>query len=128
MGKADFLEISETPFAAQFPTANFAIRFTIGNTATYSLFTVTENSLDEVGNNVSIDGGVAMTNPRTALQFPFSFNTAFTDTYQKSGQQQKTVFHKYDSYGMLKTPQSTVTNVLRDLTIDNGDTAVNFWG
>lgn len=127
IGIADFLPMSSTPYASQYPAANFAIKFTVNGSVSYSLFKLTATALEEVGNNVSTTGGVPFLNFRTALVFPYTFNLSNTDTYQKSGQGTKTIIHKYDAYGTFIASSGTFHNVMRDLTIDNGDTSVNLW-
>ncbi|MBC7382356.1 MAG: T9SS type A sorting domain-containing protein [Bacteroidia bacterium] len=127
LGTAEFLQMSATPYATQYPNANFAIKFNINGTTVYSLFNLTSTIFEEVGNNVSTSGGVPFLNPRTALIFPYTYNTIHSDTYQKTGQSNRTIIHKYDSYGNFTTSMATHNNVIRDLTIDNGDTAANFW-
>jgi hypothetical protein len=128
MGTVDFQEMSATPYALQYPAANFAIKFTIGGNVSYSLFRLSDSTMDEVGNNVSTSGGVPFTDYRTALVFPFTYNLSHTDNYQKTGQGMKTIKLKYDAYGSFVTSSGTTNNVMRILTVDNGDTAANFWG
>ncbi len=127
-GTAEFQEMSATPYAAQYPDANFAIRFTINSSVSYSLFKISATALEEVGNNVSTSGGVPFTNFRTSLVFPFTFNKSVSDNYQKMGQGTKTINLAYDAYGSFIADGVTHTNVMRIFTVDNGDTSANFWG
>ncbi len=128
LGTVDFQEMSATPYALQYPAANFAMKFTVGSNVFYSLFRLSDSTMDEVGNNVSTSGGVPFTDYRTALVFPFTYNLTHSDNYQKTGQGMKTIKLKYDAYGSFVTGLGTSNNVMRIMTVDNGDTAVNFWG
>jgi hypothetical protein len=127
-GTAELLAMSATPYELQYPEANFAIKITpTGSTAMYSLFNLTASILEEVANNVGSPSPVSFTNARTALVFPFTFTLLDSDTYQKSGQGQKTTTNHYDSYGTFMANGVTVTNVVRNEIIDDGNTSYNFW-
>jgi len=127
MGTADLLDMSSTPYASQYPDANFAIKFTVGTNSQYSLFHLTSTVLEEVANNVGTGTPTAFVNYRTALTFPFTFNLINSDTYQKSGQAVKSITNHYDAYGTLKTGIGTFYNIVRNLYNDNGDTSANCW-
>jgi len=126
-GTAEFQEMSATPYATLYPTANFAIKFTINSAVQYSLFKMSTIAMEEVGNNVSTAGGVPFTDSRTALVFPFSYTQSVSDNYQKMGQGTKTIKLAYDAYGSFIAPSITTSNVMRIFTVDNGDTSANFW-
>ncbi len=120
IGTADFQDMSSTPYAAVYPTANFAMKFTVGTNITYSLFNLTSSVLEEVANNVGTSNPTSFLDYRTALLFPYSFNMSNTDTYQKSGQSATTITHIYDSFGTLTLPSGNVTGLIRDYSTDNG--------
>lgn len=127
-GTSDFLAMSSTTFAAQYPNANFAMKFTPTNgSAIYSLFNLSSTILEEVANNVGTATPVSFTNYRTALVFPFTYTLSNSDTYQKSTQNAKTITNTYDSYGTFITSATTYTNVIRNYTIDDGNTSLNWW-
>lgn len=128
-GTADFMDMASTPYAAQYPAANFAMRFIpIGSSELYSLFTLTTSSLNEVANNVGTPNETSFIDPRETLVFPFIYNTSSTDVYQKTGQGQKVIVNNYESYGTLVTSFGTTNNIVRITTTDNGNTSLNFWG
>ena len=126
-GTADLQDMSATTYGTAFPAANFAIKFTSGGVSQYSLFRVTSSIMEEVANNVGASGQTSFINARTALVFPFTFNSSDSDLYQKSSQSTKYVTNKYDSYGTLITPSGTYNNVVRILINDDGTTSLGFW-
>jgi hypothetical protein len=127
-GTAEILAISATPFELQYPEANFAIKITpSGSTAIYSLFNLTGSVLEEVANNVGSPNPVSFTNARTAIVFPFSYTMLDGDTYQKLGQNEKSVSNHYDGYGTLIANGVTATDVVRIEIMDDGNTSYNFW-
>lgn len=126
-GTVDFLEMSATPFANEYPGANFAMKFTEFSSTHYSLFNLSGSVLEEVANNVGTANAVTFTNYRNAAIFPFSFGLTNTDTYQKSTQSVKTIISTYDSYGTFITSSNTLNNVVRIMMVDDGNTSVVFW-
>ncbi len=127
IGTVDFLEMSATPYANDYPAANFAMKFTVAGNSTYSLFNHTSTILEEVANNVGTGSPVSFIDFRTSLVFPFSFNLSNTDSYQKDGQGVKSISNTYDSYGTFIANTTSNSNVVRLLTDDNGNTSYNWW-
>lgn len=127
-GTAEFLDMSATPFENEYPTANFAMKFTIsGEDQNYSLFYHSAVVLEEVATNVGTMDAVSFTNYRTTLVFPFSYNQENNDTYQKSGQAEKTISNTYDAYGSLLVDSETYTNTVRSYMLDDENTKVIWW-
>jgi hypothetical protein len=120
LGTADLQDMASTPYALQYPAANFAMKFTVGGNAVYSLFNLTGSILEEVANNVGTSTPTTFLNYRTALVFPYTFNLTNTDTYQKNGQSANTISHTYDAYGTITTSTASINNLVRDLSTDNG--------
>ncbi len=128
MGTVDFLDMSDTPFATDYPAANFAMKFTpLLGSISYSLFNLTDSVFEEVANNVGTSDAVSFIDHRTSLVFPFAFNSTNTDTYQKENQWIKTIASTYDAYGTFTANGTTSTNVVRFNTDDNGNNSVNWW-
>jgi hypothetical protein len=128
IGTVDFLDMSETPYQAEYPAANFAMKFTLtGEASDYSLFNLSTTVFDEVANNVGTDNPVSFLNYRTTLVFPFTYNLSHTDTYQKENQEIKTVILTYDGYGTFIANDTTNTNVVRIFTDDNGNIGPVWW-
>jgi hypothetical protein len=126
-GTADFLDMASTPYETDYPAANFAMKFTAGGTSKYSLFNLSNTVLEEVANNVGTASPVSFTNYRTSLVFSFTFGLTNTDTYQKITQGTKTINNTYDSYGTFISNSITNINIVRILTVDDGNTSINWW-
>jgi len=120
LGTVDFMDMASTGYAAQYPTANFAMKFTIGGVSKYNFSNLTSTVLEEVAINVGTSGLQTFIDYRTDLVFPFTFNLSNTDTYQKNGQSATTVTHNYDAYGTVTTSSTSINNLVRDLSTDNG--------
>ena len=128
VGTAALEDMTANPFASQYPAANFAIKFTpTGGPSIYSLFNLTNSVLEEVANNVGSPSATPFIDYRTALVFPFTFNLTNNDTYQKNGQGVKSISNTYDAYGTLIVGATTFSNVIRILTVDDGNTSINVW-
>ncbi|MDY0344489.1 MAG: T9SS type A sorting domain-containing protein [Lentimicrobium sp.] len=128
IGTVDFLEMSETPYQAEYPEANFAMKFiTTGFPTNYSLFNHSTTKFEEVANNVGTDNPVSFLNYRTVLTFPFTFNLSITDTYQKENQEEKTITITYDSYGTFIANDTTFNNTVRLFTDDDTNIALTWW-
>ncbi len=109
-----------TPYAAQFPTSNIA---STPNNSDYSYFT---SSLSDFLYNGY--GGMfqvnSYTNPETILQYPFTYNSNFSDTY--SSVYNNGVANSYlngtttstgDAWGTLILPNGTFNDALRIRTV-----------
>ena len=74
--------------------------------------------------------GITVTylNPSTAFQFPFLFNSSFTDTSQITGSSVvNTRTTTYDAYGTLTTAFGTYNNVIRLKRLENTVFASYTW-
>lgn len=129
MATVNFLEMSDTPYEAAYPAANFAMKLTsiLDGSFSYSLFHLSESVFEEVANNVGTDNPVSFLNYRTSLIFPFPFNSSNSDTYQKENQEIKTIESTYDAFGTFKVNGSNINNVIRFNTDDNGTLSLNWW-
>ncbi len=127
LGTVDFLNMNSTPYAAQYPTANFAMKFVAGANTSYSLFNHTATILEEVANNVGTPSPVAFTDYRTALVFPFTYNLVDNDTYQKTGQVMKTISNSYTGYGTFISNFGSNSNIVQNVIDDNGNTSYFYW-
>lgn len=82
----------------------------------YNYFIVTDSNLQMVTKNITTPGGMNdySANPKTVMQFPFSYGLEFTDTCMGTGDTgAHTVVVKYDGYGILLMPDATHRNVAR---------------
>lgn len=107
---------SSTPNSASFPQANICLQ---SSTST-RYYDASSSSLTYLGDVSATNGTRIFSNPEVFLNFPFNYNTTFTDaffsvyvssatTYTLSGTRQVT----YDGYGTLSTPSGNFTNVAR---------------
>lgn len=73
-----------TPFSSDFPTANHAFFFNLGDTAaSYAYFNLTNSALFELGSGVSFGGFTSVTvndPPVLAFPFPATLNTTWDNT------------------------------------------------
>lgn len=125
-GTADFEDMASTPYAVQYPAANFAIKFTMGATPFYSLFIKSASKLEEVANNVGA-AGVDFLDYRTALVFPFTYNFSDNDTYQKTAQSSKTIVSTYTGYGSFISNPTTYPDAVQVTIVDDGNTKAMWW-
>lgn len=116
------IPVAGSPYAAQFPTANYLYKFEgMGGTRYYyhnltsAKYEILSMAYDgTIGENYSPD-------PLIWVTFPYTFNTVFTDTYQSTDDEIATSFTStYDAYGTLVLPTGTFTNVIRQKTVKNG--------
>lgn len=120
--------VGNTPFAAQFPTANNCYKFSgIFPQDRYYYQNVSATKYEIIGLGISTLGGNNYTpNPRTFVTFPYTFGTVFNDTYKTTTDvSETTVVATYDGYGTLILPTGTYTNVIRQKVVKNG-TVVNY--
>ena len=116
-GTAKIVDPATTPYAAMFPTANYAIQLTPNGApdSMYEYYHVTGTKWDIVGSSYSAasPGGDYTPNPKTMIPFPFTFTQSVTDTFQKVGSSASSVTITYDGYGTLVTPYRINSNVIR---------------
>ncbi len=116
----ELTDMASTGYAAQYPTANFAMKFTIAGAVTYNFSVLTSSKWEEMALNVGSSGLQTFLNNRTILPLPFTYNLKDSDIYQKNGQSAKSTTHFYDAYGTLKVGTATFTNIVRDMSTDYG--------
>jgi len=121
-GISENVPIANAPHRTTFTTANTCSHFTgsLGEIWTYSLITPTK--YEEIG---IVYVGVAMvnlsSNPRTFVEFPYTYNKTINDTYAVSGITYS-FSTLYDAYGTLRLPFGTFNNVVRQKRIENAST------
>ncbi|HEX8563045.1 MAG TPA: T9SS type A sorting domain-containing protein [Flavobacterium sp.] len=126
LGTQTAIPYATSPLASQFPEANYCYTMdsAFSDELMYFYHSLTPTSfeiyslgyLGEVGEDFRQD-------PRTYVTFPYTYNTVFTDTYQRatdSGPQ--TVTATYDAYGTLIMPFGTFQNVVRQKVVTEGNT------
>jgi hypothetical protein len=123
VGTLNTIDPATSPFAASFPTSNYA--YTLATT--YSYFQASSSKMEVLAYSITSpgSGNDFSPNPRTVLKFPFSYNDTETDTWQKVGGSTNNVTITYDGYGTLITPSATYSNVVR-VKEDYGGGAVDY--
>ncbi|SCX91887.1 T9SS type A sorting domain-containing protein [Flavobacterium caeni] len=122
--------VSQTPFGAQFPTANNCYKFSgMFPPDRYYYQHVTPDRYDIIGMAITTTTGDNYTpNPRTFCTFPYTFGTVYNDTYRTVNEGTDTsVVVTYDAYGTVILPTGTYTNVIRQKVVKNGTTTNYNW-
>jgi len=114
---------ASTPFADDFPEANIAY-VNIPSTNTYSYHQISTSEMFYVG--VGMDPGTSTENINhfpdaiKGMQYPFSFNDVYTDTYFFIFPSDLMLIHERgtitataDAWGSVKTPAGTYNSTLR---------------
>lgn len=101
---------SQTPYAAQFPTASLASRSDLSDTASISYMRATSSEFALLG-QVSPTGSTTLAAPWVQAKFPFTYNTEFstntTITIEEGGVPTNGTIQsntKVDAWGTVKTP------------------------
>lgn len=105
---------SATPYAADFPTASYAVH---GSDGSYQFVskTATENQIIGVADSAS-GQVISYTNPILEAVRPFSFNNTANDNFWYSmptNSGSGDVLALADAYGTIQTPAGSYSNVLR---------------
>lgn len=127
---------SATPYTSQYPAATLAYSTTSGQgNAGYIYYKISATAFENVGFATS---AIQMyyTNPQLVLQYPTTFNSSYSDTYEGSGtnSQNITTYRKgnvdvnADGWGTLILPQATFTNVLRVKIEQTTKDSINIMG
>ena len=117
------LEVPNTPYAADYPDASFAIYDQIDQAHRfYMLVNNGNNQSLMLSGDAGPGGNVVYTDAQQLLDFPFTYNDEFTDTYAGSYlwsgtnyivERNGTVTVEADAYGTLTMPYGTINDVLR---------------
>ncbi|MDX1406501.1 MAG: hypothetical protein R3330_00160, partial [Saprospiraceae bacterium] len=111
-----------TQYYNSFPESNVCL-YGIGF-GSYNYYLHTNEKLEDLGNAFG-NFRLLYTDPRTIVEFPFTFGSAFTDDYATTSQIAGvnmygwgTVQASGDAYGRIRLPESDFDNVLRIMTMD----------
>lgn len=115
-----FVPVSSTPNGSAFPGATVCQQYDPPNTL-YGYTQFSSGAVDALGTDFPGFSTVHFTDPRRSLEFPFTFNDTWTDTFAGDGTSfggitsiiTGTVDGNADAYGTLVLPYGTFTNVLR---------------
>ncbi len=111
-----FVTSASTPYSAQFTTSNMA---STNDNSSYNYFTASASNILFNGNGVP-GMVVSYTDPQLYMQYPFTFNTNFTDNfgcnYVSNGTptvRTGTISVSGDAWGTINLPVGSFTNALR---------------
>ncbi|HRH70796.1 MAG TPA: hypothetical protein PLB89_14940, partial [Flavobacteriales bacterium] len=82
---AAFIPPVGTPYAASFPTANLCFRLDLGGDFRYSYYFLSPSGLDMLAEDLGTPDAVQYTDPKTVLQFPFTYGTSYVDEFAYEG-------------------------------------------
>jgi hypothetical protein len=140
-----YVNPSTTPFAAQFPTANYAFQGQVqespGST-TYGYYKLDNSSFELLGSATSASGYdlvINFSNPLTQITFPASLGSSNSDTYESVANSSfpgniftsnGTYSYTIDAYGTLTSSSGTYNNVVRlkSRDISNDTSIISFLG
>lgn len=142
VGTLDFIVASGTPFAANYPTANWVWAQTPTGVATdYIYLDISSSGIEVIADDVP-SATNNYTDPKRILQFPMSLGQSLTDSYTDMDGP-SSVAWAYTGHGTAITPLGTFTDLakvvsteddillwnttpLYPLVIDNGSTVLVF--
>ena len=108
---------SGTPYASSYPTANVTQYQAAASAYTY--YQTSSSQILNLGTALP-SSTVVNSNPQTVMQYPFTYNTNFTDNFQaqfaSSGgtvYRRGTITVTGDAYGTITLPTGTFNNALR---------------
>ena len=108
-----------TPYAATYPTANWVWGQTLTGVGTnYYYLLINTSAIEVVARDVP-SSPVNYSDPSRVMQFPWAYNTSFTDPYVANGNP-STVTWTYTGHGTLILPNETYTDVVMTQS-DEGD-------
>lgn len=110
-----------TPYASTFFQANFTHHYVGSFNETWHYYKVSD---DKIELHAEIFPGIFAANytpnPKTIIEFPYTFNRTYTDTYKIVGEPEVAFTATYDAYGTLILPFGTFHNVIRQKIVTNG--------
>jgi len=123
LGITENVPLAGTPHSSLFTLANNSSHFSGSLGEIWSYFRVSPVKYEEIG---IVYTGVAVVNlssdPRTLVEFPYTFNKIINDTYKASNTPTVAFTTTYDAYGTLRLPFGTFNNVIRQKRVENSVT------
>lgn len=119
-GTFSTVSAASTPYAADFPNANFAYKIiSAGAPDYYEYFNRTASTFEKLGSKDS-DYTDQLIDTSIIFNFPYNYQSTFTDTYANAQDPPGgyTITITYDGYGTLITPYDTHTNVIRRKSVE----------
>ncbi len=111
---------ASTPNAADFSDATIAFHDPNTSDNDYSYSQITSSAWIHLGAIDGFGNSSPYTDPRIEMQYPFSYNNTYTDTYSFASVSSVMIIHESgtitataDAWGSVKTPAGTYNNTLR---------------
>lgn len=112
MGDLDFTPAAGTPYAASYPSANWAWAQTVtGFPTQYAYMNITTAVLQLIATDVPSDAN-PYSDPKDLLRFPLSLGQSFTDSYADLDGP-ASVTWSYTGHGTMITPLGTFSNIVK---------------
>ncbi len=112
-----------TPSVGLFPTSNFCSASVASTPASYVYFRHNAQKMELLGESYIGIGVINYnSNPKTYLEFPYTYNKVINDTYKAALDDEVAFTTTYDAYGTLVLPFGTYNNVVRQKIVENGQT------
>lgn len=115
-----------TPYSSEFPDATLAFKTVLDSIDAYNFQKVSSNKVEDLGSGVTGFGHTIFDDPATVLEFPFTYQSSFEDSYSSIGSFMESTRYvngdrtvTCDAYGTLKLPGKDYPNVLRIKTEQN---------
>lgn len=118
-GTLSFVPASSTPYAANYPAANWAWSQTITGVGLDVIYLdISSTGIEVLARGVPLNV-VSYSDPTRIVQFPMDYGDSYVDTYLGTGVN-GTPTWTYSGHGTLITPLGTTTNVAKVMN-DEGD-------
>lgn len=129
----NFIDATGTTWENDFTGTNLAYFGTGSQDSTYGYFKTSSTKFEWMGNK-SPGGNTILTNTKTLMTYPFTYNNSFSDTYSGSSlngtiasvSYSGTINANADAYGTLKIYGTTFNNALRVKVIDTYSNNLGF--
>lgn len=123
IGTQAFATSAGTPYAANYPTANWVWSQTVPGIGTgYTYLHITPAGIDLLARNVPLST-LEYSDPSQVMKFPLSLGESYSDTYMSTNGG-STMTWTYSGYGTAITPLGTFTEVAK---VENTEGDVLLW-
>lgn len=127
VGQSTTIAVASSPFASNFPNANYCTETNLGGSMVYTYQAYTATKMEELAAFITSPGTGQdySPNPVTRLIFPMGFGDSVTDTWQKVGHDPNPVTITYDGWGVFAAPSGNYMNTIR-IANDYGNNEVDY--
>lgn len=128
VGQMSILPASGTPYANTYPAADHCYLYHSSTNDLWYYNRISAQKMETI--SLVFPQVVAINythNPVTVVEFPYTYNQVFTDSYGQNSQDLTTFTATYDGYGTLVLPFGTYQNVIRQKVVQDGITEYNWF-